>query len=214
VGLEKAALVGEGMLDSLAWEVWPGRGRCATRRGELVVGGFDATLLVDFTVSTGLLASADGPPWDRTEYGPAVAGLAASSARLLVGRVGAADMPPEFTASVDSGRRRCWAGLELAGVGAAELAPVRTGEKLDMAEPGRAGTFLVAPSAFRPAITVSLSEDLEDPIVLFDRPRPGRAVVVVVAFLGELGLFGSFWSNFCAVLSRPSMILSTRWLLV
>lgn len=73
-----------------------------------------------------------------------------------------------------------------------------------MADPGRAGKFLVA-SAFFWANIVSLRDGFEPPIVLFDNPRPG--LTAPSTFLGELGLFGSFWSSFCAVESNVSMIL-------
>jgi hypothetical protein len=81
----------------------------------------------------------------------------------------------------------------------------RTGEIVAMADPGRAGRFRVA-RAFFCASIASLKDGFElVPIVLFERPIPGRAAGSV--FLGELGLLGSFWSSFCAVESRASIML-------
>lgn len=135
-----------------------------------------------------------------------MAGLAASSGRRLVGRMGAWDMPPEFTASVDSGRRGL-AGLEGSGGLESPLEPFLTGEKADMADPGREGSFLAASVAFFCAITVSLREGLLGPTVLLDSPDAGR-VVGAAPFGGAFGLFGSFCRSFCAVASRFSIILS------
>lgn len=151
--------------------------------------------VLDLGFSEGLLTSVDGPPCDLDEYGPAVAGLAASSGRRFVGRMGATDIPPDFTASVDSGRWRSLIGLEGSEAPEAPLEPFLTGEKADMADPGRAGRFLVARFALFCAITVSLREGFPGPIVLFESPIPGR-VVGAAAFLGEFGLFGSFWRSF------------------
>lgn len=72
-----------------------------------------------------------------------------------------------------------------------------------MADPGLTGRFFVA-MAFFCAIMVSLSDGLA-PIVLRERPRPGRAAGS--AFLVVLGLFGSLSSAFCVVGSRVSIIL-------
>jgi hypothetical protein len=81
----------------------------------------------------------------------------------------------------------------------------RTGEMVAMADPGRAGRFRVA-RAFFCASIASLKDGFElAPIVLFERPIPGRATGSI--FLGELGLLGSFWSSFCAVESRASIML-------
>lgn len=67
---------------------------------------------------------------------------------------------------------------------------VRTGEKLDIAEPGRAGKFLLAIRAFFWAIIASLTEGFGGP-VLFENPSPGLAATGA-AFLGEFGLSGAF----------------------
>jgi hypothetical protein len=78
-----------------------------------------------------------------------------------------------------------------------------------MAEPGRAGMFLVAAmAAFFCACIVSLRLGLDEVMVLLDRPSPGRPAGAASAFLGEFGLLGSFWRSFCAVASRPFMIAS------
>ena len=136
-----------------------------------------------------------------------MAGLAASSGRRFVGRIGATDMPPEFTARVDSGRWRGLMGFTGSEAPELPLALFLTGEKADMADPGRAGRFLVARlAAFFCAITVSLREGLPDPMVLFESPIPGR-LGGTAPFLGELGLFGSFCRSFCAVESRLSITL-------
>lgn len=73
-----------------------------------------------------------------------------------------------------------------------------------MADPGLTGRFFVA-RAFFWANMVSLSDGLAAPIVLRERPRPGRAAGS--ALFGVLGLFGSFSSAFCIVGSRVSMRL-------
>lgn len=80
---------------------------------------------------------------------------------------------------------------------------VRGGEKWAMADPGLAGRFLVA-MAFFCAIMVSRSDGLA-PIVLRERPRPGRAAGS--ALFGVLGLFGSRSSAFCTVGSKVSIRL-------
>lgn len=80
---------------------------------------------------------------------------------------------------------------------------VRGGEKCAMADPGLTGRFFVA-MAFFCAIMVSRSDGLA-PIVLRERPRPGRAADS--AFFGVLGLFGSLSSAFCVVGSKVSIRL-------
>jgi hypothetical protein len=82
---------------------------------------------------------------------------------------------------------------------------VRAGEKWDIADPGRAGRFLAAIAAFFCANIVSLREGFELPIVLLERPSPGRAATS--GFLGELGLFGSFCSSFWACASSAFIML-------
>ena len=83
---------------------------------------------------------------------------------------------------------------------------LRTGENVDMAEPGRAGKFLLAIAAFFCANIVSRREGFGGPVVLFEKPKPGRTVVVS-GFLGELGLSGAFSNNRCCVPSKFVMIL-------
>ena len=71
---------------------------------------------------------------------------------------------------------------------------VRGGEKCAIADPGLMGRFFAA-RAFFWAIMVSLSDGLAaPPIVLRERPRPGRTAGS--AFFGVLGLFGSLSSAF------------------
>jgi hypothetical protein len=113
-------------------------------------------------------------------------------------------MPPALTEIVPSGRPRI-AGFA-AGAAFPELdAPdaVLTGEMCAMAEPGRAGRFLVDSVAFFWANMASRRLGLLD-IVLLDIPRPGLGAS---GFLGELGLLGSLLSSFCAVGSKSSMML-------
>ncbi len=186
------------MFDSLAVAAWPGRVLGAVLLGDpdIVLG----VIALDLILS-GLDRSPDGPSWLRTEYGPAVAGRAAISGRLLAGRMGATDMPPcDFIA--DSGRTRVPGCDEEA---ADVVGAVRIGDSVAIADPGLAGRFLVA-KAFFCAITVSRNEGLELPMVLLERPKPGRATGS--DFFGTFGLPRSFWSSFCAVVSRPFMIVS------
>ena len=149
----------------------------------------------------GGLISVSIPP--RTEYGPAVAGRGAISGRFLVGLTGATESPPLVVGF--------W---RVAVDGAAVLAEaldepetarvVRGGEKCAMADPGLTGRFFAA-RAFFWAIMVSLSDGLGAPIVLRERPRPGRAAGS--AFFGVLGLFGSLSSDFCVVGSKVAISL-------
>jgi hypothetical protein len=84
---------------------------------------------------------------------------------------------------------------------------VRGGEKCAIADPGLTGRFFAA-RAFFWAIMVSLSDGLAaPPIVLRERPRPGRAAGS--AFFGVLGLFGSFSRAFCVVGSNAAISLRT-----
>jgi hypothetical protein len=179
-----ASLDGVGTLPSLAVAVWPGLDLGAVLLGE-------AAMLLGVTAfvrwgSGGLDCSVEGWSWPRTEYGPAVAGRAATSGLLLAGRTGAPVIPP---ARVDSGRVRTVVVVDVATEACDELDAVRVGEKWDIAEPGRTGMFLVAMAAFFWANIVSRRLGL-GPMVLLDSPNPGRTVAS--AFLGELGLFGSF----------------------
>ena len=140
------------------------------------------------------------PP--RTEYGPAVAGRGAISGRFLVGLTGATESPPLvvgfWRVEVDG------AAVLAEAVDEPETArDIRGGEKCAMADPGLTGRFFVA-RAFFWAIMVSLSDGLA-PIVLRERPRPGRTTGST--FFGALGLFGSLSSAFCVVGSKVSMRL-------
>ena len=73
---------------------------------------------------------------------------------------------------------------------------VRIGEKEDIAEPGRAGRFLLAIAAFFCASMVSRKEGFGGPVVLFENPNPGRTLAAS-GFLGELGLSGAFSRSLC-----------------
>lgn len=187
------SLEGVGRLDSLAVDAWPGLGRWTVRFGEAPMA-LGVTAGVRLMRSGGLSCSAAARSWPRTEYGPAVAGRAASSGRLR-GRIGATCNPLEAGACVASGRVRT-AGVDDADAPETvdEFDTVRCGEKCAMADPGRGGRFLPAMAAFFCASIVSRRLGLGGPMVLFDKPRPGR--VVPSAFLGELGLCGSFLSSF------------------
>ena len=129
-----------------------------------------------------------------------MAGRAAISGLLLPGLIGAPDIPPAEPSMADSGLVRT--GAVAAGA-CEEPDPVPADEKCDIAEPGRAGTVLVA-IARRWAIIASRTLGFDVPMVLFDKPKPGRAPPS--GFLGDLGLLGSFCSSLAAVASSPLMI--------
>lgn len=124
-----------------------------------------------------------------------------------MGRIGATERPPWATV-VDSGRGLTGPISEDVDDSDAfeDVETVRTGEKEDIAEPGRAGTFLLAIAAFFWAIIVSLNEGFGGPVVLLENPKPGRAVTVS-AFLGEFGLSGAFSKSLACVASKVAMIL-------
>ena len=130
--------------------------------------------------------------------------------RNLVGLIGATERPPWATV-VDSGRGRTGPTSEVMDDADVldDVETVRIGEKLDMAEPGRAGMFLLANTAFFCASIVSLKEGLGGPVVLLENPSPGRAATVS-AFLGELGLSGAFSNNLAWVASRVVIMLRYR----
>lgn len=143
---------GVGRLDSLAVAAWPCLGRGTTVRFRLgdVSKGLGVTaagLRARMGSDGGLCCSDDGPSWLRIEYGPAVAGRAAISGRILAGRFGALVNPPEATARVDSGLVLTPAvvvGLAGAVEAVDTVEVVRTGENWAMAEPGRAGKPFLA----------------------------------------------------------------------
>ena len=142
----------------------------------------------------------------RTEYGPAVAGLAAISGRLRVGRTGAPDTP-------EWARPRTVEVVEaVVAADAVEVVEATlTGEKCDIADPGLCGRLFlfVAKLALFCAIIVSLNDGLEDaPSVLLETPNPGRAPPPGSLLGGELGLLESLRSNFWAVASSLFMIAS------
>ena len=101
--------------------------------------------------------------------------------------MGAPEMPPVEPIMADSGLART-AGA--AGGACDKLDTDFEGEKCDMAEPGRVVPALVVMARFCASIA-SRTLGFEVPIVLFDKPRPGRAPPS--GFLGDLGLLGSFW---------------------
>ena len=90
-----------------------------------------------------------------------------------------------------------------------DVETVRMGEKVDIAEPGRAGRFLLAIVAFFWANIVSLREGFGGPVVLLENPKPGRAATAS-AFFGEFGLSGAFSRSLAWVASRVAMILKIR----
>ena len=147
--------------------------------------GVKALDLPDLRLS-GLSASID-EGWSRTEYGPAVAGRAATSTagRLLMGRMGATDMLPALTEMEDSGRVLVTPGRVDVADWLEELDAVRTGEMCAMAEPGRAGRLFFACSvAFFWAIIVSRRLGLLD-MVLFESPIPGRGAASAFLEIGR-----------------------------
>jgi hypothetical protein len=80
--------------------------------------------------------------WSRTEYGPAVAGRVIVSGRLLVGLMGATDMPLAFTDNVPaSGRTLVPDGLDVVADGCDGSDTFRTGDMFAMAEPGLGGSL-------------------------------------------------------------------------
>lgn len=104
-------------------------------------------------VVEGLIVSLCEAPWPglRTEYGPAVAGLAGMSGRRnFVGRMGATESPPCATVVDDSGRTLTGGASAVNDVLEAieELDTVRIGENVDIADPGLVGRFLFAMAAF------------------------------------------------------------------
>lgn len=139
-----------------------------------------------------------------TEYGPAVAGLAASSGLLdLLGRMGATERPPRDAVGSRCGR----VGAVSEDVGLPDAAGADlVGENVDIAEPGRVGMLLLAICAFFCAIIVSLKEGRGGPVVLLENPRPGRELTAA-AFFGAFGFSEEFSSNLFWVGSRSSAIL-------
>lgn len=134
--------------------------------------------------------------------GLAISGLDTSGlGRIFVGRVGAAERPPWDPALV-SGRNLVGAASDAVEV----EETVRMGANADMAEPGRAGSFLLAMAAFFCAAIVSLSEGFGGPDTLLEKLEPGR-LPAPSTFLGEFGLSGQFSSNLCCVGSRVAIIL-------
>lgn len=98
---------------------------------------------------------------------------------------------------MDSGRILTGAASEADDAGAVEdEETVRIGENDDIAEPGRAGRFLLARAAFLWAAMASLREGFGGPAVLLEKPRPGRGPTASV-FLGEFGLSGEFSNSLC-----------------
>jgi hypothetical protein len=115
----------------------------------------------------------------------------------FVGRIGATERPPWDT-NVDSGRFLTGPAsvVDEEADAVDDDETVRTGENADIAEPGRAGKFLLARAAFLWAAMVSLREGFGGPVVLFEKPS-GRGSTACAAFLGEFGLSGAFSSSLC-----------------
>ena len=138
-----------------------------------------------------------------------MAGLAGCSGRRnFVGLIGATERPPCDTVVDDSGRTLTGAVSEVDDMLEAveDDETVRIGENVEIAEPGRAGRFLLAIAAFFCASIVSLREGFGGPVVLLENPRPGRTATAS-AFLGEFGLSGAFSNSLCWVMSSVAMIL-------
>ena len=70
------------------------------------------------------------------------------------------------------------------------------GENVDIADPGLAGMFFEAKTAFFWAIIVSLNDGFGAEVVLLEKPSPGRTPTGSV-FFGEFGLPGSISSSLC-----------------
>lgn len=193
-------------------ESWDSRG-LATTYGRTALGtvrfgdeeiDLGVTAALGFGLLGGLDCSAEAS-WLLTEYGPAVAGRGAISGLLLPGLTGAPEMPPAELRRDDSGLVRTVEVVVAAVGGCDEPETVTAGEKCAIAEPGRAGGGLVAMALFW-AIMASRILGFGGPMVLLDKPSPGRATPS--GFLGELGLLGSFSSSFAAVASSPLMMAS------
>lgn len=123
---------------------------------------------------------------------------------LAPGRTGAPDRPPALgRVAVDGAVEACEVPdtVRVGRGGDISMADPGLGRDGSMAEPG-----LAAMAAFLAANMVSRMEGLLVPIVLLENPIPGRTVAGSVR-LGAFGLCGSFWSSFCAVESKLSMIL-------
>ena len=110
--------------------------------------------------------------------------------------MGATESPPWATV-VDSGRGRTGAASEAVDAvdDVEEDDTVRMGENVDIADPGRAGRFLLA-KAFFWASMASRNDGFGGPVVLFENPNPGRALTAST-FLGELGLSGAISRSLC-----------------
>lgn len=135
----------------------------------------------------------------RTSYGPAVLGRGGIFGLVRVlGLTGAPDKPPIFVrvvVVVVVGR-----ALELEALETADPSLATRGGENSIAEPGlgRDGS-MAEPGldiAARCALMASLMDGLAPPIVLREKPMPGRAVPVASVRLGVFGLFGSFSSSF------------------
>jgi hypothetical protein len=126
--------------------------------------------------------------------GLVISGLDTSGlVRNFVGRVGAAERPPWETALV-SWRSLTGAASEFDAAEVEET--VRMGISADIAEPGRAGRFLLAIAAFFWAAIASLREGFGGPDTLLEKLEPGR-LPPASPFLGELGLSGQLSSSLC-----------------
>lgn len=123
--------------------------------------------------------------------------------------MGATESPPCETAAEGSGRALVVGPSEIFDVAddTEAVEAMRTGENVDIAEPGRAGIFLAAKAAFFWAIIVSRRESFGGPVVLLEKPSPGRAATGS-AFFGEFGLFGSFSNSLCCGASSVAIMLS------
>lgn len=182
-------LVGVGRLDSLVVGWCPGLLGKTVRFGDPII-----VLGVAAFLTCGGLPSPGSVPL-RTSYGPAVFGRGGIfGAVLVLGLTGAPDKPPTFglVAVVGSAVRpdalEAPDAVRMFRGGENSIAEPGLGRDGSMAEPG-------LDIAARWAFIVSLIEGLV-PIVLREKPMPGRAGPVASVRLGVFGLLGSFSNNF------------------
>lgn len=145
-------------------------------------------------LTCGGLASPGSVPL-RTSYGPAVLGRGGIfGAVLVLGLTGAPDKPPTLGRVAIDG-----AAIGTGALEAPDTVLIFRGGENSIAEPGRGRDASMAEPgldiAARCAFMVSLMDGLV-PMVLREKPMPGRATPVASVRLGVFGLLGSFSSSF------------------